>query len=147
MASYNTTVNSPKSPEEAFDYLSDFSTASEWDGNTVSSELISGDAKSVGAKYRVVTKFGGREMELTYETVELDRPNRVVLKSGNSSTEITDTMTFRPTATGTEVTYDANVAPKGLVKLMDPVLSLIFKRVGDNAAKGLREALGADKSQ
>jgi len=134
------------SPEEAFDYLSDFSTASEWDGNTVSSELISGDPKSVGAKYRVVTKFGGREMTLTYETVELDRPNRVVLESGNSSTDITDTMTFEATSTGTDVTYDANVAPKGLTKLLDPVLTLVFKRVGDNAAKGLRKALRADQA-
>lgn len=147
MANYNTTVISPKTPEEAFDYLSDFTTAAEWDANTVSSELISGDPKSVGAKYKVVTRFGGREMELKYETVELDRPNRVVLQSGNSSTEIRDTMTFKPVQEGTEVSYDANVAPKGLTKLIDPVLTLVFKRVGDNAAKGLREALGAGPAQ
>ncbi len=147
MANYNTTVDSPKSPEEAFDYLSDFTTAGEWDANTVSSELVKGDAKEVGAEYRVVTRFGGREMTLTYRTVELDRPRKVVLESGNSSTKITDTMSFEPTASGTRVTYDANVAPRGLAKLLDPVLTLIFKRVGDNAAKGLREALGADSDK
>ena len=142
MANYNATVSSPKSPEEAFDYLADFTNATEWDPNTNVSECVSGEPGSVGSKYRVVTEFGGREMELTYETVEVDRPNRVVLQSGNSSTEIRDTMTFRPTATGTDVTYDANVKPKGLTKLIDPVLTLMFKRVGDRAADGLRKALG-----
>lgn len=144
MANYNATVSSPKSPEEAFDYLADFSNAPEWDPNTNSSECISGVPGSVGSKYKVLTEFGGREMELTYETVEVDRPRKVVLRSGNSSTDIRDTMTFRPTASGTDVTYDANVAPKGLMKIADPVLTLMFKRVGDRAADGLRKALGSE---
>lgn len=143
MANYNTTVSSPKSPEEAFDYLADFSNAPEWDPNTTSSKCVEGEPGEVGSRYEVVTEFGGREMELIYETIEVDRPRKVVLQSGNSSTEIRDTMTFKPTATGTEVTYDANVAPKGLTKLIDPILTLMFKRVGDRAADGLRETLGA----
>ncbi len=141
MANYNATVSSPKSPEEAFDYLADFSNAPEWDPNTSSSECVSGQPGTVGATYKVVTEFGGREMELTYETVEVDRPRRVVLQSGNGSTEIRDTMTFEPVPNGTDVTYDANVKPKGLMKLADPVLTLMFKRVGDRAAEGLRKAL------
>lgn len=143
MANYNATVNSPKTPEEAFDYLADFTNATEWDPNTSSSKCVEGKPGELGSRYDVVTEFGGREMELTYETIEVDRPRKVVLQSGNSSTEIRDTMTFAPSGTGTEVTYNANVAPKGLVKLIDPVLSLMFKRVGDRAADGLREALGA----
>lgn len=147
MASYHATIQSPMTPEESFDYLADFSTAGEWDANTVSSECISGEAGTLGAKYEVVTRFAGREMTLAYETVEYDRPKKVVLKSGNGTTEITDTMTFTPSGPGTKVTYNANIAPKGLVKLIDPLLALIFKRVGDNAVVGLREALGADSTK
>ena len=146
MANYNATVTSPKSPEEAFDYLADFTNATEWDPNTNVSELVSGQAGEVGSRYRVVTEFGGREMELTYETVEVDRPRRVVLSSGNGSTDIRDTMTFEPNGPGTDVTYDANVAPKGIWKLADPVLTLIFQRVGSRAADGLREALGSERA-
>ena len=141
MANYNATVSSPKSPEEAFDYLADFSNAPEWDPNTNSSVCVSGEPGAVGSRYKVRTEFGGREMELMYETVVSERPHRVVLESGNDKTDIRDTMTFEPTATGTDVTYDANVAPKGLTKLLDPVLTLMFKRVGDRAADGLRQAL------
>ncbi|MGK2954632.1 MAG: SRPBCC family protein [Solirubrobacterales bacterium] len=147
MANYNVTIKSPLSPDEAFSYLADFTNTTEWDSNTVSSKLTSGDPFTVGAKYKVVTKFGGREMELTYETVEIDRPNRVRLTSGNSTTDIADTMTFTPSATGTEVNYDANIVPKGLAKVLDPVLALIFKRVGGHAAEGLRKTLKADEAK
>ena len=147
MANYNTTVESTLSPEEAFEYLADFTNAAEWDPNTVSSELIAGDPYAVGAKYKVITKFAGREMELTYETIEIDRPHRVRLSSGNSTTDITDTMTFAPAAQGSDVAYDANIAPKGLAKVLDPALTLIFKRVGGHAAEGLRKALKADPAK
>lgn len=143
MANYTATVLSSKSAAEAFEYLADFRNAPEWDENTVSSKLLTDDPFAEGARYEVVTKFGGREMELTYEAVEVDRPRRIVLKSGNGSTDIRDAMTFRETADGTEVTYDADVAPKGLVKLLDPILLLIFKRVGDKAVVGLKRELDA----
>lgn len=143
MASYKATVLSSKTLEEAFEYMADFRTAPEWDENTVSSKLLTADPFLEGAQYDVVTKFGGREMELTYQTVEIERPNRIVLKSSNGSTDIEDTMTFRETAAGTEVTYHAEIIPHGAVKLIDPVLSLIFKRVGDKAVKGLKRELDA----
>ena len=144
MANYTAKVTSPKPVEEVFTYLANFSTAPEWDENTNSSDLTTGDPFVVGAKYEVVTEFGGREMTLTYETVEIDRPNRVVLKSGTGMADITDTMTFKANpAGGTDVTYDANVKPKGLARILDPVFGLIFKRVGDKAVVGLRRELDA----
>jgi len=143
MANYNTTIHTPKGIEDAFDYLADFGNAASWDPNTTSSKCVTGTPGEVGARYDVVTEFGGREMNLTYVTIEVDRPHRIVFASGNSSTEIRDTMTFEPSSTGTAVTYDANVKPKGLTKLLDPVLTLMFKRVGDRAAEGLKRHLAA----
>jgi hypothetical protein len=52
-----------------------------------------------------------------------------------------DTITFAPTAAGTEVTYDARLQPKGAMKLAAPLLALLFRRLGDNAASGLEREL------
>ena len=52
-----------------------------------------------------------------------------------------DEITVREVAEGTELTYDAKLEPKGLAKLADPALGLLFKRLGDNAAKGLAREL------
>ena len=44
---------------------------------------------------------------------------------------------------GTRVTYDADLALKGPLRIADPLLGLAFDRVGDRALEGLRERLGS----
>lgn len=143
MAHYKTTFTSPKPIDEAFRYLADFTNTTEWDENTESAKCLTGDPLALGARFEVVTRFGGRTMTLVYETITLESPHRVVLRSGSGPVEIEDTMTFREVGDGTEVHYRAQISPKGLAKLLDPALHLIFQPVGDRAAKGLKRALGA----
>lgn len=144
MATYRTSVKSPKTVEEAFDYLADFGNASKWDENTLSSDCLGDDPYRAGARYRVVTDFGGRTLTLTYETIEFDRPDRVVFRSDAGISKIQDTITFHEDGEGSRVDYEADISLKGPARLLDPVFTLIFKRVGDRAAEGLREALGAE---
>jgi hypothetical protein len=44
------------------------------------------------------------------------------------------------------MTYDAELTLKGAIKLIDPLFGLAFKRLGDNAAAGLRRELGKKRS-
>ncbi len=143
MATYKATFKSPMSVEEVFTFLADFSNAPEWDANTKSSDLIEGDPYEVGATYKVVTGFAGRDLTLTYETIEIERPNRVVLKSGTGMADIEDVMTFEADGEGSVVSYQANILPHGLAKVLDPVFGLIFNKVGDRAAESLKDALKA----
>jgi hypothetical protein len=141
MARYVGTIASSLSAEEAFDYLADFSSVREWDPTAVSAEDLS-DRVGVGARFAVVVRSAGKDTELIYETLEFERPRRIVLKAETSSLLSLDTITFVPTAAGCEVTYDARLDPKAtLMKLANPMLSLMFKRLGDNAAKGLEREL------
>ena len=82
-------------------------------------------------------------MTLTYETVEFERPSRVVFRSGTGMATIEDTITITPDGEGSKVEYVADIRLKGISRLLDPVFSLIFQRVGDRAAEGLRKALDA----
>ena len=43
---------------------------------------------------------------------------------------------------GTTVTYRADFEFKGIAKLIAPLLAPAFRRLGDEAEKGLRTALG-----
>lgn len=144
MATYRTRVESPLTREEAFDYLSDFQNAAEWDSNTVSSVCLGGDPRSVGARFEVVTGFGGRNLTLIYETIELERPNRVVFRSDTAISSIQDTIVFESVGDGSVVDYEARISMKGLAKVFDPLFGLIFGPVGDRAAAGLRKALKAE---
>ena len=54
-----------------------------------------------------------------------------------------DTMTLTPVeGGGTELTYRAEFTFKGASRLVAPLLRPAFRRLGDGAEKGLREALG-----
>jgi hypothetical protein len=146
MATYRAVVQSPQSPEQAFDYLANFENVTLWDENTVSSDCLGDEPGTAGARYRVVTRFGSRSMTLTYETIEFERPERVVFRTSTSMATIEDTITITPGSDGdgSTVEYVARIGLHGLGRLLDPVFSVIFKRVGDRAASGLRAALDAE---
>jgi uncharacterized protein YndB with AHSA1/START domain len=141
MARYVATVSTAKPIEEAFDYLADFSSVAEWDPSAVRAEGLSA-APGPGAEFRVVVRFAGREIPLTYRTIEFRRPVRIVLVAESSAVVSEDTITFTDTDGATEVTYDASLRPKGLMRLGAPLLGLLFRRLGDNAVAGLRRELG-----
>jgi hypothetical protein len=124
----------------AFDYLADFTTTTEWDPGTVSTVLGDGDG-GVGTTYENTSRFLGRETSLTYVVEERVTDQRVRLRGENKTVVSVDTITFRPTSDGTEVTYTAEFTFKGLSRLIAPVLKPAFVRLGDEAESGLRSAL------
>jgi uncharacterized protein YndB with AHSA1/START domain len=124
----------------AFDYLADFTTTTEWDPGTVATVRREGDG-GVGTTYRNTSRFLGRETSLTYVVEEFVRDERVRLRGENETVVSVDTMTFRPTSTGTEVTYTAEFTFKGSSRLLAPLLRPAFARLGSQAESGLRSAL------
>ena len=135
------TVTTDKPVEKVFGYLSDFTTTTEWDPGTVRTTRTSGDG-GVGTVYRNVSKFAGRETELDYTVVEREENQRFALEGKNKTVTAHDLMTFTSTPTGgTEVRYVADFD----FGLLTPVLSVVmwpfFKKLGDEAEKGMSEAL------
>jgi uncharacterized protein YndB with AHSA1/START domain len=143
VARYVGPIESPISPEQTFDYLADFSSVAEWDPSAVRARMLA-DAPGQGAEFEVVVRFAGRELPLRYHTIAYERPHRLVLRAETSTVVSEDTITVRPTADGGSLlTYEAELRPKGAMRLADPVIGLLFRRLGDNAAAGLRAQLGS----
>ena len=139
MARYRTTFTSLTSPEAAFDYLSRFSTTSEWDPGVVEARDLTPDPVGLGSTFEVISSFLGRRVPLRYEIVKYQFPRRVVLRAENSSVRSTDTITCEAGADGTTVvSYEAILEPRGPARAMAPVFALLFRRIGDRAAAGLR---------
>ncbi len=141
MARYIGTIVTSKPAEEVFDYMADFTSVKQWDETVVEASRVGDNPPGKGARFRVKFRLAGRENEFEYETVAYQRPHRVVLRAESGTVTSLDEVTVRRTAEGTELTYDAKLEPTGLMKLADPVLGLLFKRLGDNAAAGLRREL------
>ncbi|MGB8020517.1 MAG: SRPBCC family protein [Candidatus Nanopelagicales bacterium] len=134
-------VTTAKHVDRVFDYLGDFTTTTDWDPGTVVTTLEAGDG-GVNTRYRNVSRFLGRQTELTY-VVEGFEPGRMVrLRGENASVVAVDTMTFAPTPSGgTTVTYSARFSFKGVTRLAAPMLAPAFRRLGNEAERGLQQAL------
>jgi uncharacterized protein YndB with AHSA1/START domain len=129
-----------------FAYLADFSTTTEWDPGTVSTVREMGDG-GVGTRYRNTSRFAGRQTELTYVVEERQENQRIVLRGENATVVAHDTMRFDAVPTGagpdlgTRVTYTAEFEFKGLSRFVAPLLAPALKKLGDDAERGMREAL------
>ncbi|HVM65680.1 MAG TPA: SRPBCC family protein [Acidimicrobiales bacterium] len=144
MARYRTTITSTKSPDDAFEYLADFVNAAEWDPGVVEGTHLTSGPPGPGSRFRLVASFLGRRVPLEYEIVAFERGRRVVFRADDSKVRSVDEIRFAGDGGETSVTYDADLRVKGLLgALVDPLLALAFRRIGDRAAAGLRRALNA----
>jgi uncharacterized protein YndB with AHSA1/START domain len=129
--------------EEVFAYLADFTTTTEWDPGTVRTTRESGDG-GVGTHYRNVSKFLGRTVELTYVVVDHEPPGLISLRAENDSLIAHDTITVRPASGGgAEITYRAVFTFKGLLRYVMPLAAPAFRKLGDEAAEGIRGAFSS----
>ena len=107
------TVVVDKPLDVVFNYLSDFTTTTEWDPGTVVTVNHHGDG-GVGTTYHNTSTFLGRKTQLTYVVREFIPRKRIRLRGENKTLIAVDTMTFRNIDAGTEVIYTAEFTFKGL---------------------------------
>lgn len=144
MARYKADVQSDRSLEETFAYLSDFSSAADWDPGVVEAQRIGAQAIGDGSAFRIVASFLGRRTTLEYRIVEYDPPRAVTFRGANATVVSIDRLTFEPSGTGTRVTYAADLELQGPWRLLEPLFARAFRRVGDRALAGLRQKLGSE---
>jgi len=72
MARYRASIETLWTPDQAFAYLSDFSTSAEWDPGLVAAERVGDGAVGEGTEFRLVAEFLGRKTPLTYRIVEYE---------------------------------------------------------------------------
>ena len=135
------TVETSAPTAQVFDFLADFTNTEEWDPGTVRTDRISGDG-GVGTAYANTSRFLGRNTDLTYVVEVYEPGKRVALRGENKTVVAHDTMTFVPTATGgTSVRYVAEFELKGMAKIVAPLLTPAFTRLGDSASEQMRATL------
>jgi carbon monoxide dehydrogenase subunit G len=134
------TVTVDKPLDTVFNYLSDFTTTTEWDPGTVATVNHHGDG-GAGTTYLNTSTFLGRKTQLTYIVGEFIPGKRIQLRAENKTLIAVDTMTFRSTAAGTEVTYTAEFTFKGPSRLLAPLLRPAVEQLGKRAQASMRKTL------
>jgi hypothetical protein len=141
VARFTTTVTSRRSPSDAFAYMAAFENAREWDPSVTEARRTTGGPPGIGTAFHVVSRFGPRLVPLTYTIVRYEPERLVVLEARSRGFVSTDTITVEPAGDASRVTYDAVLEFGGLGRLADPLMQLVFNRVGRRAEARLREVL------
>ncbi len=142
MTTVSRTFTVTPSPSDVIAYLKDFSHAEEWDPGTQRCERLDDGEVRVGSRWHNESKIAGISTELVYELITLT-DDTIVLVGTNETATSTDTITVRPSGSGTELTYEVNIEMKGAAKLGEPAVKLIFEKVGNDTEDDLTKALNA----
>ena len=143
MARYVTTVRTAKAPQEAFAYMADLRNFAEWDPGVKAVRQVEGSGGGPAAVFDVTVAGPGRDLTLRYVTEEHDAPRNLLVVARSSVFTSIDRITVEPDGTGSVVTYDADLRLNGVLRVGDLGLRLVFGQIGDRAAAGLRQVLGA----
>lgn len=141
MAKYTVSVESSKSVEEAFAYMADLRNFANWDPGVLTVTQVAGDGAGLGSSFDVAVKSVGGGTVLRYETVEYDEPGNLLVEARNSKFTSIDRITVVAKDKGSIVTYAAELLLNGCLSPLNPLLGLVFNRIGDRAAAGLRRVL------
>ncbi len=141
MAKYTVSVESSKSVEEAFAYMADSRNFANWDPGVLTVTQVAGDGGGPESSFDVAVKSVGGGTVLRYETVEYDEPGNLLVEARNSKFTSIDRITVVAKDEGSIVTYAAELLLNGCLSPLNPLLGLVFNRIGDRAAAGLRRVL------
>jgi carbon monoxide dehydrogenase subunit G len=142
MTTVSRTFDVRPQPAVVIDYLKDFSHAEEWDPGTESCTRQDSGPVQVGSTWHNVSKIAGVSTELTYRLEELT-DERIVLKGHNDSATSTDTITVVPSpdGPGSRITYEAVIELKGARKIADPVMKVVFEKIGSDTEDDMTTVL------
>lgn len=134
----STTVN--RKLADVVDYLADFSHAEQWDSGTKSCTRIGAGPVEVGARWRNVSEFRGKETEIEYTLVRRE-PQRLTFEGRNKTVSTVDDMSFESEGNSTRIRYQASFEFHGLAKLGAPFVKSSLSALADDTMEQLAQVL------
>jgi hypothetical protein len=114
--------------DEVFDFVADERNEPEYNPRMVRAEKISPGPIGVGTRFRAETMTRRRPVEMTIENTGYDRPRRLESTTHMSNMEIHGTLTFEPLPEGTRMRWVWDVAPRGVLRLVSPLVAWMGDR-------------------
>ena len=134
-------VNAPI--EKVGPYLADFSNAEAWDPGTKTCTRLDGGPLGIGARWRNVSEFMGRETELEYR-LERWEPEALRLVGENKTVTSTDDITLRAVdPLTTEITYHVDFDFHGIATIAGPLLKPALEKLGNETQEQMTKVLAA----
>jgi hypothetical protein len=141
MPQYEVSIDSTRSAADAFAYLAAFDDIREWDPSVASARRLDEGDLRVGSTFEVVVQMKKRTLPLRYEVVRLEPGSLVAVEALSRWFRSYDVITVEPQGEGSRVRYVALLELRSLARLAAPFMGKAFRKIGDDAAEGLRRVL------
>lgn len=111
-------------PAVAFDLMADVRKLTDWNDAASRADMTTTEPIGEGSSFTVINR--GQEMTSTITT--FDRPHHLGFSVTGKAMDVVATFRFQPAATGTELVIEFEPAPKGVMKLLFPLLRPLIRR-------------------
>jgi carbon monoxide dehydrogenase subunit G len=142
MPRYRATLDTTRRIERVFAYLSNLSNAPDWNPAVLEAHGGGDGALGCGSTFEVRSAVMGRPARFVYQIIAYDPPRSVTLRGESAVAVAIEQIDLATTRTGTRITYDADLKPKGVLTMLEPLLARRFKADCDRAIEGLKQKLG-----
>ena len=129
--------------EEVFDFVADERTEPTYNRNMVASEKLTEGPIGVGTRFRATVRAGRRPLRMDVEYTGFTRPHLIASTTRMTTADFSGTLTFTPTPAGTRLRWSWDARPKGVARLLAPVLVWIGARQERRMWTALRDHLEA----
>lgn len=127
-----------RSVEDVFDYCSDLGNERFWNPHLVSVAALSAGPIVPGTRFRCEWQ-GGPPVECEYTLV--DRPRRWEIYGAAKGMDIAFVGEVEPAEDGTRLTITMTLLPKGLFRLLGPIIRRGFQKKEEKNLASIRTAL------
>ncbi len=127
--------------EEVFDFVADERNEPRYNPRMLHAEKLTVGPIGAGTRFRAEMKGKRRPVEMTVEFTEYERPRRLALTAHLSPMEIRGGLTFEPVPEGTRMRWQWNLEPRGLLRVLRPLIVQVGRRQEQAVWSGLRRLL------
>ena len=132
--------------EEVFDFVADERNEPLYNPRMLNAVKVTDGPIGIGTQFTATTKTGGRTADMIIEVTGFDRPTRLANSTTLSTMDIQGNLTFEPTQNGTCMRWSWDLAPKGALKLVAPIVTAMDRRNEKAIWTSLKDLLEAGSS-
>ena len=126
---------------EVFDFVADERNEPRFNPQRRRAEKISDGPIGAGTRFRAEMISMGRPVEMEIEFTGFERPRRLASTTHMSSMDVRYALTFEPVPEGTRMRWSGDLEPRGILKLMGPIVARMGRGQESRIWAGLKQLL------
>jgi dehydrogenase/reductase SDR family protein 12 len=141
MISLHETIEVERPVVEAFDYIADFRSTTQWDSTADSARKLTHGPVSVGTRFEVICRHPLGRVTLQYTLTRYEPGQLLALHGSSRFFDVDDEIRFTETAAGTRIDYRADFTFRQPLKYFSAKFRAGLERMGRASVQGLKQAL------